>query len=343
VKAGLNPAGKQRRNLSLVAAALTLIIGLRREVGADWTNYLHVFEHIKMLSMKQAMLRIEPAYGLLNWIAVQLGWGIWFVNLVCAGFFVWGLVTFCRQQPTPAIALLIALPYLIIGVAMGYTRQSAALGLVLLALSQYFRGATAHMIISLVFAAAFHNSALIMVPLLALAAAQRRTDTTIIVTLLMVAVAYQFYDHILARLTAYSETAYTAGGAAPRVAMNVIPAIIFLIFRRRFTAPLEELRLWTIFAFASLLTIVLLFVLQSTTLVDRIGIYLIPLQLFVLSRLPIVFGSPSRQNMLVVFGLIAYAAAVQFVWLSYGTWGRAWIPYNNYIWDSIEGGEPGSK
>jgi len=305
LKAGLNPAYAERRNLSVVAAALTLIIGLRREVGADWNNYLSIFEHIRMLSIDKAMLRIEPAYGLLNWVAAKLGWSIWFVNLVCAGLFVWGLITFCRQQPSPAIALLIALPYLIIGVGMGYTRQSAALGLVLLALTQYTRGATLRMGISLVLAATFHNSSLVVAPLLAIAAAQRRVFTLGLIGFLGIVLLYQFSGHILQRLQALNQLNIQAGGASPRLAMNVVPAVIFLAIRKRFTVSPEELRLWTVFAGASLFTMVLLFVVPSTTIVDRLGIYLIPVQIFVLSRLPVVFGSRIRQNMLVVSALIA--------------------------------------
>lgn len=331
--AGLNPAVRSQRGLVAAAILLVLAIGLRREVGADWFNYLIVLDQIKLGSFERAMTRIEPGYGLLNWLAGQLNVGIWLPNLVCAAIFVWGLMVFSRQQPTPALALLVALPYLIIGVGMGYTRQSAALGFVLLALTRYHRGWTLRMGLYLVLAASFHNSALVVVPLLAVAAAQRRVVTVAMVALLAAVLLYQFSGHILNRMTAYTQGTFIAGGAVPRLAMNVIPALIFLAMRRRFSDSAEELRLWTIFAVAALFSIALLFVVPSTTVVDRIGIYLIPLQIYVLSRLPILFGSRFRQNMLVVTGLIAYSGAVQFTWLNYGTWGHAWVPYKNYLWD----------
>lgn len=330
---GLNPATRSQRGLVLAGIALVVVIGLRREVGADWFNYLIVFEQIKLGSFERAMVRIEPGYGFFNWVAGKLGFGIWFPNLVCAAIFVWGLLVFCRQQPTPALALLIALPYLIIGVGMGYTRQSAALGFVLLALAHYRRGATLPMAVYLGLAATFHNSALVVVPLIAVAAAQRRVITVAMVGLLAVVLAYQFSGHILSRIDAYTEGAFIAGGAVPRLAMNVVPAVIFLAIKRRFSDSPEELRLWSIFALAAIFSIALLFVVRSTTVVDRVGIYLIPLQIYVLSRLPIVFGSRFRQNMLVVSGIIVYSGAVQFTWLNYGTWGSSWVPYKSYLWD----------
>lgn len=331
--AGLNPAARSRRGLALAAVALVLVIGLRREVGTDWYNYLIIFEQIKMSSFERAMTRVEPGYAFLNWAAGRIGWGIWFPNIVCAAIFVWGLLVFCRQQPTPALALLVALPYLIIGVGMGYTRQSAALGFILLALAQYRRGATVPMAIYFGLAAAFHNSALVVVPLVALAAAKRRVVTVAVVGLLAAVLAYQFSGPILNRVTAYTQGAFIAGGAVPRLGMNVVPALIFLAMRRRFLATPEDLRLWSIFAVAAIFSIALLFVVPSTTVVDRVGIYLVPLQIYVLSQLPIVFGSRFQQNMLVVAGLIVYSGAVQFTWLNYGTWGHAWLPYKNYLWD----------
>ncbi len=43
-----------------------------------------------------------------------------------------GLVQFCRKQPLPWLALAVAAPFIIIVVGMGYTRQSVALGFILL-------------------------------------------------------------------------------------------------------------------------------------------------------------------------------------------------------------------
>ena len=72
---------------------------------------------------------------LLNWFAGQNELGIWFVNTICGGIFSYGLIAFARSQPRPWLALAVAVPYLIIVVAMGYTRQAAAIGFVMLGLS----------------------------------------------------------------------------------------------------------------------------------------------------------------------------------------------------------------
>jgi hypothetical protein len=322
-----------------VAVLLILAIGFRREVGSDWGNYLYIFNYIKATDLSFALQRTEPAYAVLNWIAAEAGWGIWFPNLVCAAIFTWGLLALCRLQPNPWLALVVALPYFIIGVGMGYTRQSAALGFLMLAIAQLIRGKTPSMLVSLALAPLFHTSAIVALPLIGLALFRRGIGAAAMVAVLGGFLLFAFGGYITGRLEAYTEGeyigggAFTAGGAVPRIMMNVLPALIFLSFRNRFTASALEFRLWTNFALAALLTGLLLFLIDASALVDRMGLYLIPLQIFVLSRMPAAFGSGLRQNMLMLSGILAYSLTVQLVWLNLGTWGGKWLPYNNYIWD----------
>ena len=46
--------------------------------------------------------------------------------------FTYGLFRICRQQPNPWLALVVATPFLIIVVGMGYTRQAAAMGFLMI-------------------------------------------------------------------------------------------------------------------------------------------------------------------------------------------------------------------
>ena len=120
-----------------------LLIGLRYEVGGDWEPYLVYLDIAKGLDLSfNTLLRIgyanATAYTLLNWVAIQLGfgiYGIYFVNTVCGVIFMVGLILYCRKQPIPCAALAVAMPYLVCAVGMGYTRQATALGFFLWGLS----------------------------------------------------------------------------------------------------------------------------------------------------------------------------------------------------------------
>ena len=111
---------------------LFFMIGLRHEVGGDWLQYLYLLEVGKNLSFSESVIFSDPAFGTINWIAAQYNFGIYFVNSIFALIFTWGLLVFCRSQPLPWLALVVAVPYLITVVAMGYSRQGVAIGLIML-------------------------------------------------------------------------------------------------------------------------------------------------------------------------------------------------------------------
>jgi hypothetical protein len=69
---------------------------------------------------------------------------------------------------------------------------------------------------------------------------------------------------------------------------------------------------------------------RSSVVVDRLALYLIPLQLVVFSRLPFAFAKGGKPNGLLTVGVIAYSATVQFVWLTSATHASYWLPYK--IW-----------
>ena len=60
----------------------------------------------------------------------------------------------------------------------------------------------------------------------------------------------------------------------------------------------------------------------SSTAVDRLALYVMPLQIAVLSRFPLIFGR--RMGTLIV---VLYSLAIEFVWLNFATNARYWIPY----------------
>ena len=69
---------------------------------------------------------------------------------------------------------------------------------------------------------------------------------------------------------------------------------------------------------------------RSSTVVDRLALYLIPLQIFVLSRLPESFPNKGRANSQLVIAVIFYSCAIQFTWLSFADHAESWLPYQLY-------------
>lgn len=317
----------------VIYVSLVLMIGLRHEVGGDWIQYIDMLDSYADTTTADTFGFQDPAFVLFNKLATWSGTGVYLLNLLSAIFFSWGLVVFCRAQPRPWLALVVAVPYLITVVAMGYTRQGVAIGIAMVAMVALGQGNTLRFFLWIAFAALFHKSAIILIPMAILASTKRR-----VITLMWVAVAGLILYALLLQEAAsfliygYVESQYQSSGAAIRIAMNALPAALFLIFRKRFQLLPEQRSFWTWMAWSALLFIVLLIVSPSSTAVDRVALYWIPLQLFVLSRLPNALGQRAGKNAGWVYAVVAYSAAVHFVWLVYADTAFAWLPYQFYPW-----------
>ena len=314
----------------LMGLLLMILIGLRHAVGGDWGNYEDHYFGMQGASWQEALGMSDPGYQLLLWLATKLGAGVYLVNLVFGGLFAWGLVAFCRRQPQPWLALAVAVPYMVVVVAMGYSRQGVALGLAMLGLVALGRGATLWFMVWVLLGATFHKSAVILLPIAALAASEKRYLKIIWIGALSLGAAWLMREQFDQFYVNYVEAEYQSSGALIRILMLALPATILLVRRRRFPFNLAQARLWFWTAVLSLVLLALVILSPATTAVDRIGLYLLPLQLVVFAHLPEVLGRPGQKNGVWVGAVLAYYAAVQFVWLNFATHAYAWVPYQFY-------------
>lgn len=315
---------------------LVVMIGLRHEVGADWGNYLTIFNSKSGVSLKTALSQGDPAYSLLNWAAAELGLGVHWVNVVCAALFAWGLLAFCRAQPRRWLALVVAVPYLVTVVGMGLTRQGVAIGLAMLGLVALSRGKVFYFVLWLVFAALFHKSAVILVPLAMLAGNKKKIFTVLwVATAAALLFILMLQESIQGLKEVYTDVQLDSSGAGIRVTMNALPAALFLVLRKRFQLETAERAFWTWMAWGGLAFIVLLKISPSSTAVDRVALYWIPLQLFIWARVPEALGRRGADNTVWVYGIVLYSASVLLVWLLFSEWSKAWLPYQFYPWQLL--------
>jgi hypothetical protein len=327
------------RSLSLVvmAVATAVFIGFRYKTGGDWANYRLIFEFLAYRDLGFALSYGDPGYSVLNWLAAQLGVGIWFVNFICAAIFMWGVIKFARSQPNPWLVCLLAIPYLIVVVGIGYTRQAVAIAVAMAAVAEFSRGRTVKFVLFIALATLFHKSAFLFLPLMGLAYTHNRLQTFLLGGTIGATLYYLFISSEMARLTqVYTQTGLESEGASIRVAMSLVPALLFLMFPRRFGFAEHERILWRNLSLGALAAAVALALAPAlSTLIDRLSLYLIPLQLAVLSRLPLMFSTRRTGGIEIIILLIAYSAVVQYVWLNFATHARLWIPYQVYPIGSV--------
>ena len=319
--------------LKLYFAFVVLVVGLRHQVGADWEHYWAPIEWALQQSLVEGLKQGgDWGYGLLTWLSAHAGAGVYGVNLVCAGVFAYGLMVFCQNSPRPWLSLAVAVPYLVIVVAMGYTRQGVAIGLVMLGLVALDKGSMARFVAWVAVGALFHKTALILIPMAIFAGRKNWVAVAgVLVTavLLFFLLLAEYVDHLVA---GYITDQYASSGAAIRIAMNSLPATVFLVFRKRFHLTESQRVFWTWMSLGGLAFIGLLVVSPSSTAVDRVALYWIPLQLYVWSRWPGAMAKRPSQQLPWVLGVLLYSLTVQFVWIFYADHSFAWVPYQFYPW-----------
>ena len=314
-----------------VCIFLTLLIGYRFQVGGDWGTYLRHLYQARYQDVSTAIEFQDPAYSLLNLLAVTQGWGISGVNVVSAALFSLGLVVFCRGLPRPWLALAIAMPYLVTVVAMGYTRQSVALGLAMLGLVALTRKEVRWFVFWVICASTFHKSAVLLLPIAALAATRSKYWTALWIGVVSLGAYYLFLERSVDTLyTNYVEAQYQSQGAVIRTAMNFVPALLYLTFRRRFALQPVEANLWRWFSIISILLFLTAILTLATTAVDRIALYMLPLQLVIFAHLPDALGRPGKANSGFTGLILFYYACVLFVWLNFAANAHYWLPYRFY-------------
>jgi hypothetical protein len=70
----------------------------------------------------------------------------------------------------------------------------------------------------------------------------------------------------------------------------------------------------------------------APTAVDRLGLYLTPLQVAVFSRLPYLARRHQPPAATARWILLGYGTAL-FVWLNYAVHARYWLPYRNMLFE----------
>jgi hypothetical protein len=327
VDSGRGGAGKLSAPLlfSTGIILIALMIGLRFEVGGDWFAYVRIFQHANYVGFTDALSSGDPAYQALNWIVARLGIGLWLVNLICGSIFALGLSKLSRLQPNPWLAALVAVPYMAIVIAMGYTRQGVALGILMLGFASISaNGSWARFALYVVAATLFHKTAMVALPIAALATGRSRLINFVLILVL----TYFLYSTFLSTsmdkfVRNYVQSEYSSQGATIRVMMNLVPALLFLISSVKKEFEVNEFRLWRNFSVAAVIAPLFLIFFPSSTVVDRLSLYLTPLQVAVLSR-PSSFKLGNRSGTIII---ILYCFLVQFVWLNYAEHAGDWVPY----------------
>lgn len=320
------------------AAVLVVFMGYRYEVGADWISYEFIYRAVSTYPLADAMQVSDPAYIFVNLVVSWFGGSVWHVNLICCAIFIYGLFRLCFTLPNPYLGIATAIPYLLIVVGMGFTRQATAIGCIMVALANYRGNLRFPTLAWLILAVTFHKSAIFMLPLFILSTSKNRTLN---IGIGIVVAAFLGVTLIFGELEPLLEL-YVGGemqseGAGIRLALSASAAVFFFIFLNKRDLLGQRTVLWRYLAVTALALVPAYVVLSSSTVIDRLAFLLLPFQVFVYSYIPVVFGRRDILRLPITVAVIALNFLIMFVWLVYAEHSQYWLPYRSVLTETYLG------
>lgn len=310
---------------------MAILMGLRFEVGGDWENYLNYHIVAAQQTFSEYAWVNDLGYTAVEWPLAQLGLGVWSINLVCASLLVTGICLLASTLRYRNLFFLSAMPYLLIVVGMGYTRQSAAIGLVCIAIYFSFKERRKLSLFFAILSLFYHKSAAIGIAPLLLVYSKKKWKAILLITIsspvLIILILLQELERVQQQ---FFEISLSSAGAFIRVIQIFLCGIWYLVFLRK--RELEGRRsLLTTLSVFSILFMIGLAITPSTTVIDRLALYLLPFQCYVLAKMPEGFLKGGNRT-------LAYIAAITINLAIFGVWMTTadqldyWIPYQNYLW-----------
>ncbi|MDH2292318.1 EpsG family protein [Cobetia sp. 10Alg 146] len=311
----------------------SIFIGLREGIGADWNNYLKLYLNSNFFTFGENVSSTDALYGLITFIGHSLSLDIYFVNLVCAIIFCYGIFfSFTKVIKRYELYLIAITPYLLVVAGPNFSRQSMAIGFFLIATKLLLKDKNKTALFFSCAALLSHSSAVFSVLICIYIYIKKNkisprifVSLTSIVFLLLIILAPRIIDKFFFYT---EEVSRNSNGVYFRLLLYSIPYSLFLIkYKSLKSTP------YFYFMKASFILYILCFLLTQIDSIigDRVSVYIIPAQ-------GVIFASLAMNIKLHFDKIIIYLSAIIFsvlqlnIWLYFSVWAeKAWLPYDNLL------------
>ncbi len=316
---------------------LILFVGTRNEVGGDWDNYYNFFTSFETKSFD--ILHLDFLFFLINYVFYNSGFNIFFLNTFTALVGILLIIKYSQNFYNPKLAILISIPYIIFVVLMGYNRQGIALCILMYSINYFKEEKYPQVILLIIIASLFHYASLFYLLFIFILIKNKLKILINFILLTLTIILFLFiinYDYLFSLFHFFDRKIYfyvadgnyfASSGLYYRLLINLVPSIILIIFYKKFDTNKNEKRLYLIF---SLLTIIVLPIASfGSTFVDRLFIFLYPIQLYVFSNYN--YYITKRGHNFFIFLLFIFYFIILYVYLVYGVYSSEWIPYKSIL------------
>mgnify|MGYP001261689797 CR=1 FL=1 len=329
----------------------SIFIGLRNEIGCDWTAYKNIFNLTKcttsdgtinlcnkfgIYNTLEYLKFKEIGFSSINLIISKFGGNLYFSNYFFSLLFVIPLLNFCSNLKRPFLAILVSYPYLITVIGIGTIRQAIAIAFLMVGINALNKNKIYKYYFFNSFSIIFHYSSLIFIFLPLLISPKRNIKLKknkkflfylfLILGLSLIIFNNNYFSY---QLNGYLNYIEATSFKSPLMVWSMIslPAI-FILKNYKDIKEEDENRFWKNYSIICILMIFLIFFNNIISL--RLLLYFLPLKIYALSNLPqiSIFKYFPTKAYLITFVI---SLSTLTVWLNFANHSYCYLPYKNLL------------
>ncbi len=320
----------------------SIFIGLRHEIGCDWSAYRKVFDGdfcgsgVNCLSTIEYLKFKEIGFSSINYLVRYFGGNFSTANFILSLLFVIPLLISLSSFRRPFLGILVSYPYLITVIGMGTIRQSISIAFLMLCLNEIGKNRFKRHFVYSFISVLFHYSSLIFIflPFLVEKRSSKNLKTlkkySLILSILFVVFILIFNNHYFSQqISGYLFHPEPISIKSPLVIWIkiAIPSFILLLNYEKYK-KYDKNKLWRNFSIIGLLMFFSIFI--NTVVALRLLLYFLPIQIYALSNAPdlnILKTSPKNTYLVI----LTFSFLVLSLWLNFANHSYCYVPYENIL------------
>ena len=314
---------------SLIFLILSIIIGFRDIIGADYGGYLldfHQAEH-NYIFLNKILVTDDPIYSLLNFIVIYFGFSFEHLNLIIGSIVIFALLFFSLKEKDYLLIILIFLSYYFIVYGMGYVRQGLSLAFLFFFIHNWRNQKIIYSYLFFLLAIASHKFSFIMGFLLFISPKGNFMlyNKYLLIIILFFCLMLLVKIFPLADVKYYIET-YSKEKSYGAIYRSLVFACTAVIFFLKISYFKDRLDFRYLYISALLILAISFSSFFFSTIADRLIGYFLPFIMIVLSNIQYSFRnfSSSFVRHTFVFGLFIHL----YLWTNFTFQSQYYNPYN---------------
>ncbi len=330
-----------------IALFFIFFIGLRSDIGCDWSRYEQMFDKLSSKSFLDILINnfvsgpnhVIKEFG--HNLITLFSRNIYVLNLIYAMIFVAPLFYYCSKIKRVYLSLLVSYPYYIVVVGMGSIRQAACISILMLSIFLVSKTKYLYHFLLTTFSLLIHQFSILfncflLIPLVPKILKEKFSKkyvfASIVVLILFIYSSPSFIIRIYYYITIPSALLGEAKGAIFIWFINFFPSLLFLLYVRKFNFNSYLNKIFIIFSIFAIAMLPLVFL--KSVIAYRLLLYVFPSTIFITSNIPDL-KLFNIKSFYIVNSIIVISFLSLIFWLNFAYHASCWLPYKNLLFLKI--------